>query len=273
MFTSKQKIYIQEEAKDWGYSYNNQETNGEKSRLGDFFRDVKKPEPSLDGEYEYNDYWRYYLLNRYYWNYRRPYSYYPYSYGGWDWNYPYSGSVAPYGPAYGERFGEVEKYRTAIENRASLSLIYQKIDTSIAAVGAEFDFIRSRNIGFSLGWSTYEEKLGVKKNRLTQLDASFLYEFIPMLTGEVGLRALYYEDESALGFKLGVRAKLPLTRNINLWVKPNATLFSDGTLIGFSGGFSFNVISLINLVGSYRSLISSTESLSGPSIGLTLNFK
>ncbi len=256
--TSEQKFHKLEEVRYYKWDgYKIRETEEEKGRLERLFRDVKKVKSPIERDYGYKNYWRYYFCRRYYMGYRR------YPYDLWYWDYPYR--RVPSFSVYEER---EEEYRPVRKSKVSVSLSYHYIDDSLSGIGAEFDYIRSRNMGFSLGWNTYKENLESEKNRLIQMNASFLYEFIPSLTGEIGFGVLYYEDESALGLKLGVRSKIPLTRYFNLWIKPDVTLFSDGILIGFNGGVSFNVASHINIFASYRSLISTTESLSGPSIGI-----
>jgi len=260
-FNPEHKIYEHEELETFVDIEVTQETEDEKGRLERLFRDIKKKESHKEPTDEYWDYWRYYWWRRNYLGYGRPYYYpydypYDYTYGYWDRDYPYE-----------------ETYEQEREFKTNISLTYQRIDPSIWSIGTELDLIGYKNMGFSMGWYSYEEKLDDGIERLMQFDASFLYEFISLVNGEIGLRSINYQDESAVGLKLGLRGRIPIINRIHLWVKPNITLFRDGTLIGFDGGFSVKINSFLNLFGSYRSLNSSSESLSGPSIGISTNFK
>ena len=259
-FNTENKIYERDEIKTFLDIEASQETEGEKGRLERFFRDIKKKESYEGPADEYWDYWRYYWWRRDYSGYRSPY-YYPYDY--------------PYYYTYGYRdshYEYEETYEQEREYKTFISLNYQRIDASLWSYGGELDLIGYKNMGFSMGWYNYEEELDDGIECMIQFDASFLYEFIPIVDGEIGIRSINYEDESAVGLKLGLRGKIPVLNRINLWVKPNITLFRDGTLMGFDGGFSVKINSFFNLFGSYRGLISSSQSLSGPSIGISTNF-
>jgi hypothetical protein len=260
-FSPRNKIYEREEFKTFLNIEASQEIEDEKGVLESFFRDIKKKESYGGPVDEYWDYWRYYWWRRDYSGYRRPY-YYPYDYP-YYYTYGYQGRDYEYEEAYEQQ----REYKTFI------SLNYQRIDASLWSYGGELDLIGYKNMGFSMGWYNYEEDLDDGIESLMQFDASFLYEFMPIVNGEIGIRSINYQDESTVGLKLGLRGKIPVLNRIDLWVKPSITIFRDGTLIGFDGGFSVKINSFFNLFGSYRGLISSSQSLSGPSIGISTNFK
>ncbi len=259
-FNTENKIYESEEFDTFLDIEVSQEIENEKGRLERFFRDIKKKESYEGSTDEYWDYWRYYWWRRDYSGYRSPY-YYPY-----DYPYYYTYGYPDRDYEYEETYEQEREYKTFI------SVNYQRIDASLWSYGTELDLIGYKNMGFSMGWYNYEEKLDDGIVSLMQFDASFLYEFMSLVNGEFGIRSINYQDESTVGLKLGLRGNIPVLNRINLWIKPNITLFRDGTLMGFDGGFSVKINSFFNLFGSYRSLNSSSESLSGPSIGISTNF-
>jgi hypothetical protein len=163
------------------------------------------------------------------------------------------------------------------KRECSFSVVYGYIDNLTSSRSADFYFMSPKDIGFGINVTQYEKDIYdmqycIATERMVQLDASVICRLNPNVSAEIGIRKLQSDYKSDSGPKLGMRIKMPLNEKIKFFIKPDVSFLKDKTLTEICGGVDFNITSNFNVVGGYNTLSSSSESLSGPFVGLKYNF-
>ncbi|MBN1377593.1 hypothetical protein JW949_04665 [Candidatus Woesearchaeota archaeon] len=171
----------------------------------------------------------------------------------------------------------ITKNESENKRECSFSVVYGYINNLTSSRSADFYFMSPKDIGFGINVTQYEKDIYdmqycIATERMVQLDASVIYRLNPNVSAEIGIRRLQSDYNSDSGPKLGMRIKIPLNEKIKFNLNSDVSFLKDKTQTEIYGGVDFDVTSNLSITGGYNNLSSSSESLSGPFLGLKYNF-